>query len=169
MIISGAIHIFGDNVDTDVIIPARHCITDDAEYLALHCMEDIAAGFYESCKSGDIIVAGKNFGCGSSREAAVLALTGCGIKCVIAKSFARLFYRNSVNNGLLVIETEHLRDNVNDSERLTVDTAALTITAENGYITAYSKNESSVVEEIISAGGLMKYYLRHYEKHDTGR
>ena len=154
MIISGAIHIFGDNVDTDVIIPARHCITDDAEYLALHCMEDIAAGFYESCKSGDIIVAGKNFGCGSSREAAVLALTGCGIKCVIAKSFARLFYRNSVNNGLLVIETEHLRDNVNDSERLTV---------------AYSKNESSVVEEIISAGGLMKYYLRHYEKHDTGR
>ena len=164
MIVSGAIHIFGDNVDTDVIIPARHCITDDVGYLALHCMEDIAEGFYESCNSGDIIVAGKNFGCGSSREAAVLALTGYGIKCVIADSFARLFYRNAVNNGLLVIEAGGLRDHVKDSERLTVDTAALTITAENGFMTAYRKNESSVVEEIISAGGLMKYYLGQYEK-----
>ena len=127
-------------------------------------MEDIDKDFVKNVKPGDIIAAGWNFGCGSSREAAVLALTGCGIKCVIADSFARLFYRNAVNNGLLVIEAGGLRDHVKDSERLTVDTAALTITAENGFMTAYSENESSAVEEIISAGGLMKYYLGQYEK-----
>ena len=104
MSITGRVWRYGDNVDTDAIIPARYLNMSSAEELAAHAMEDIDRGFATGIKPGDIIVAGKNFGCGSSREHAPLALKGCGVGCVIAESFARIFYRNAINIGLPILE-----------------------------------------------------------------
>ena len=109
----GTVFKYGDNVDTDVIIPARYLNTSDAKELAEHCMEDIDKDFVKNVKDGDIMVADKNFGCGSSREHAPIAIKAAGISCVIAKSFARIFYRNSINIGLPIIECEDAPDNIN--------------------------------------------------------
>ena len=103
MKIKGKVHMFGDNIDTDVIIPAQYCITTDRNLLARYCMNDIRNNFYNSVDKGDILVAGENFGCGSSREQAPEIIKALGVQCVIAKSFARIFFRNSINNGLLLI------------------------------------------------------------------
>ena len=100
----GFVHKFGDNVDTDVIIPARYLNSSDPKELAAHCMEDIDAAFASTVEAGDIIVAGNNFGCGSSREHAPIAIKACGVKCVIARSFARIFYRNAINIGFPIME-----------------------------------------------------------------
>ena len=116
----GTVHKFGDNVDTDVIIPARYLNTASHKELAAHCMEDIDADFVNKVKEGDIMVAEKNFGCGSSREQAPEIIKALGIQCVIAKSFARIFFRNSINNGLLLIEQPDLHDDIKEGDTVTV-------------------------------------------------
>lgn len=117
----GFIHKYGDNVDTDVIIPARYLNTADHKELASHCMEDIDKDFVKKVKAGDIMVGGWNFGCGSSREHAPIAIKASGISCIIAKSFARIFYRNAINIGLAIIESEEIVNALNANDEILVD------------------------------------------------
>lgn len=152
----GSVHKYGDNVDTDVIIPARYLNTSDGRELAKHCMEDIDKDFAQKVKAGNIMVAGANFGCGSSREHAPLAIKESGISCVIAKSFARIFFRNSINIGLAILECEEACDRIDDGDELSVD-------FDTGVITNVTKGESyqaqpfpEFIKEIINAGGLLK-------------
>lgn len=119
--IQGTAHKYGDHVDTDVIIPARYLNTSDPRELAAHCMEDIDPTFLQKMKPGDILVAGKNFGCGSSREHAPIAIKTAGISCVIAETFARIFYRNALNIGLPIIESEEAARGVADGDEIEVD------------------------------------------------
>jgi len=163
MEIKGRAWKFGDNIDTDVIIPARYLNTTDPEELAKHCMEDIKPGFYKQINKGDIIVAGKNFGCGSSREHAPIAIKACGISCVIAKSFARIFYRNAFNTGLLILECEKAVDNIDEGD-------TLAIYPEEGKIVNLTKNEEyhtkplpEFMKNILKAGGLIPYIIKHYK------
>jgi len=144
-----------DHINTDEIIPARYLNTADEKELAHHAMEDIDTNFVHKVKSGDIIVAGNDFGCGSSREHAVLALRGSGIQAVIAKSFARIFFRNSINNGFLVIQSD-ITDDVNEGDVLEIDVT-------NGKITNLNQKKQysfnplpSFLMEIINSGGLLK-------------
>ncbi len=118
---SGYVHKYGDNVDTDVIIPARHLNTADHKELASHCMEDIDKDFVNKVKDGDVMVAGNNFGCGSSREHAPIAIKESGISCVIARSFARIFYRNSINIGLAILECPEAADEIEAGDKVSVD------------------------------------------------
>ncbi|NLI22094.1 MAG: 3-isopropylmalate dehydratase small subunit [Clostridiales bacterium] len=152
MLLTGNALCYGDNVDTDVIIPARYLNTSDPKELAAHCMEDIDPAFLAKVKPGDIIAAGRNFGCGSSREHAPLAIKTAGISCVVAKSFARIFYRNAINIGLPIIECA---GDFHDGDALEVDLSAGTL--RNG-----TTGESYVfppfpafLQKIIEAGGLM--------------
>jgi len=117
----GTVFKYGDNVDTDVIIPARYCTSFHMEDLAPHCLEDLDKTFVERVQKGDIIVAGNNFGCGSSRENAPLAILGAGVSAVIAKSFARIFYRNSINVGLPILECREAVDAISEGDRLSID------------------------------------------------
>ena len=151
----GFVHKYPDNVDTDVIIPARYLNTPDAKELAAHCMEDIDPGFIKKVKPGDIIVGGFNFGCGSSREHAPLAIKTAGISCVIAKTFARIFYRNSINIGLPILECEAASDGIDAGDEVAID-------FDTGVITNLTKNETyqaepfpPFIQEMIQAGGLM--------------
>ena len=114
----GSVFRYGDNVDTDVIIPARYLNTSDPKELASHCMEDIDAKFVENVKEGDIIVADKNFGCGSSREHAPIAIKAAGVSCVIAKTFARIFYRNAINIGLPILECEEATEGIQKGDEV---------------------------------------------------
>ncbi len=118
---SGYVHKYGDNVDTDVIIPARHLNTADHKELASHSMEDIDKDFVNKVKDGDVMVAGNNFGCGSSREHAPIAIKESGISCVIARSFARIFYRNSINIGLAILECPEAADEIEAGDKVSVD------------------------------------------------
>lgn len=138
MIVEGSVFKYGDNVDTDVIIPARYLNTQDAKELASHCMEDIDSEFALKVKQGDIIVGGSNFGCGSSREHAPLAIKSSGVGLVIAKSFARIFYRNSINIGLAILECEQA-ENINRGDFLRVN-------LENGEIFNVTKGEKYKVK-----------------------
>jgi len=154
---SGKVWKFGDDIDTDLIIPARYLNTSDPEELAKHCMEDADASFYSKVQKGDIIVAGKNFGCGSSREHAPVAIKACGVSCVIAKTFARIFYRNAFNIGLPIFECEEAVEKIDEGDVLEVD-------ASTGIIKNLTKNEEyratpvpEFMQEIISAGGLINY------------
>ena len=146
-----------DHINTDEIIPARYLNTDDEKELAKHCMEDLDKDFVNKVKDGDVIVAGDDFGCGSSREHAVWALRGAGVKTVIAKTFARIFYRNAINNGFYLIESENAQDKINDGDELEID-------FETGLI----KNKTTGTEikfnplpdfalEIINNGGLLEH------------
>ncbi|MBQ8648331.1 MAG: 3-isopropylmalate dehydratase small subunit [Oscillospiraceae bacterium] len=151
----GIVHKYPDNVDTDVIIPARYLNTPNAQELARHCMEDIDAGFIDRVQTGDIMVAGWNFGCGSSREHAPLAIKTAGVSCVIAKTFARIFYRNSINIGLPILECEAASDAIAAGDEVSVD-------FDTGVITNLTKGETyqaepfpAFIQEIISKGGLM--------------
>ena len=151
----GFVHKYGDNVDTDVIIPARHLNTSDHKELASHCMEDIDSEFVKKVHEGDIMVAGSNFGCGSSREHAPIAIKESGISCVIAKSFARIFYRNTINIGLAILECEEAAERIEAGEEVSVD-------FETGTITNITKNEKyqampfpEFINEIIRSGGLL--------------
>src|SRR5690606_35475775 len=121
MKINGYVHKFEDNIDTDVIIPARYCVTLDKKELARHCMNDIREGFYKNVKDGDIIVAGENFGCGSSREVAPVAIQACCIKCIIAKLFARIFFRNAINICLMLVINHEIYDHVSTGDNIEVD------------------------------------------------
>ncbi len=155
MKVTGKVFKYGDNVDTDVIIPARYLNTTDHNELAAHCMEDIDATFRSKVSPGDVIVGGYNFGSGSSREHAPIAIKASGISCVIAKSFARIFYRNSVNTGLAILECEEAVDAISKGDSLEVD-------FDTGIITNLTKSETYTaqpfppfIQKIIDAGGLM--------------
>jgi len=160
---SGKVWKFGNNVDTDVIIPARYLNSSDPKILASHVMEDIDSQFSNKVKVGDIIVAGENFGCGSSREHAPIAIKAAGVKCVIAKSFARIFFRNSFNMGLLIIESD-AADKIDRFDTVTVDT-------EKGEIYDSTTGEKwkignlpDFIQELVEVGGLMNYAKKLEEK-----
>ena len=146
---------YGDNVDTDVIIPARYLNAPDEKSLASHCMEDIDAGFASTVEPGDIIVAGANFGCGSSREHAPLAIKACGVKCVIAPSFARIFYRNAINIGLAILECEAASDGIQDGDQVSVDFDTGVITNETRGETYQAEPFPPFLKDMIQKGGLM--------------
>ena len=153
----GKVYKYGDNVDTDVIIPARYLNSSDPKELAQHCMEDIDKDFVNKVQAGDIIVATKNFGCGSSREHAPIAIKASGVSCVIAETFARIFYRNSINIGLPIIECAEAARAIEDGDEVEVD-------FDTGIITDKTKGESykgqafpPFMQKIIDAEGLVNY------------
>ena len=147
---------YGDNVDTDVIIPARYLNAPDEKSLASHCMEDIDADFSSTVEAGDIIVGGGNFGCGSSREHAPLAIKSCGVKCVIAKSFARIFYRNAINIGFPIMECPEAVDGISVGDKVTVEFSTGVIVNETTGKQFQSAPFPTFVDGIIEAGGLLK-------------
>ncbi len=153
----GRAHKFGDNIDTDVIIPARYLVTTDPAELAKHCMEAIAPDFPQRAKPGDIIVAGENFGCGSSREHAPLSIKGLGIRCVIAESFARIFYRNAFNIGLPVLECPKAAKDVRDGDELEVDIETGIIRNLTTGRTYQAMPIPEFMRQILNAGGLINY------------
>ena len=152
----GPVFKYGDNIDTDVIIPARYLNTQSPAELAAHCMEDIDKTFVTRVKAGDIMVGGENFGCGSSREHAPVAIKAAGIDCVIAKSFARIFYRNSINIGLPIMECPEAVDAINAGDTVSVDFDTGVITDETNGKVFHAEPFPPFIQEIISAGGLMK-------------
>lgn len=157
MKVSGKTHKYGDNVDTDVIIPARYLNTPDAQELAKHCMEDIDAGFAARVKPGEIMVAGRNFGCGSSREHAPLAIKACGVACVIAATFARIFYRNALNIGLPILECPEAAAAIKAGDAVSVDFDTGVITDETTGQTFRGEPFPPFMQELIAAGGLAAY------------
>jgi 3-isopropylmalate/(R)-2-methylmalate dehydratase small subunit len=151
----GTVHKYGDNVDTDVIIPARYLNTADHKELAQHCMEDIDPDFVKNVQEGDIIVATENFGCGSSREHAPISIKASGISCVIASTFARIFYRNSINVGLPILECREAAEKIEKGDKVEVN-------FDTGVITNLTKNETyqaepfpEFIQNIINKGGLL--------------
>ena len=151
----GTVFRFGRDVDTDVIIPARYLNSSDHAHLAAHAMEDIDPTFATTVKPGDIVVAEENFGCGSSREHAPVALKAAGVSCAIAKSFARIFYRNSINVGLPILECPEAVDAIVAGDTVAVDTEAGTITNERTGETFTAEPFPPFIAEIIEAGGLV--------------
>lgn len=151
----GFVHRYGDNVDTDVIIPARYLNTASHSELAAHCMEDIDKEFVNKVKSGDIIVAGKNFGCGSSREHAPIAIKASGISCVIAPTFARIFYRNAINIGLAILECPEAAAAIQDGDEVAVDFDTGVITDVTSGQTFQAQPFPPFIQNIIRKGGLL--------------
>lgn len=154
---SGTVFKFGDNVDTDVIIPARYLNSSDPNELAAHCMEDIDKDFVKKIQKGDIIVANKNFGCGSSREHAPIAIKAAGVSCVIAETFARIFYRNAINIGLPIIECAEAGKDIEGGDQVEID-------FDSGIIYNRTKNKQykgqafpEFMQKLIAAGGLVNY------------
>ena len=158
----GKVHKYGDNVDTDVIIPARHLNTSDHKELASHCMEDIDTEFVKKVKQGDIMVGGENFGCGSSREHAPIAIKASGIDCVIAKTFARIFYRNAINIGLPAIVCKDLPDEVQTGDTMVLHMSEGTAEA-NGKTYSCTKLPE-YMQGILNQGGLIASLNREEEK-----
>ena len=159
MIIKGKVHKLGDDINTDDIIAAKYLVSTDAQELGRHCLESIEPDFVSKVSQGDIIVAGKNFGCGSSREHAPLAIKGCGIQAVIARSFAGIFFRNAINIGLPFLESAEA-DSIREGDLLEIDLS-------NGIIKNLTQNKSysaqacpEFLQEIIAAGGLMSWVTR---------
>ena len=157
MNIKGKVHKYGDNVDTDVIIPARYLNSSDPAELAVHCMEDIDKDFHKKMNAGDIMVAAKNFGCGSSREHAPIAIKASGISCVIAETFARIFYRNAINIGLPIIECKEASERIDEGDEVEID-------FDTGIIHNVTKDEEykgqpfpAFMQKIIDAEGLINY------------
>ena len=151
----GRVHKFGDNVDTDVIIPARYLNRSDEEWLASHCMEDIDADFAKNVKAGDIMVAEANFGCGSSREHAPIAIKASGISCVIASTFARIFYRNAINIGLAFLECDEAAKDIKDGDEVEVDFDSGVISNITTGKTYQAQPFPPFIQNIIKNGGLM--------------
>jgi len=150
---------FGNNIDTDAIIPARYINSSDAAFLASHCMEDADPDFIKKITAGDIIVAGDNFGCGSSREHAPIAIKAAGISSVVAKSFARIFYRNAFNMGLPIFESRDLWDAVKSGQIIEVDADAGTIRIEDGAL-LHIQPIPPFMQNLIADGGLMKHIIK---------
>ncbi|WP_297191885.1 3-isopropylmalate dehydratase small subunit [uncultured Campylobacter sp.] len=163
MKVKGFVHKYNDNVDTDVIIPARYLNTSDNKELASHCMEDIDKDFVKKVKPGDIMVAGYNFGCGSSREHAPISIKESGISCIIAKSFARIFYRNAVNIGLAIIESD-AADEIDDKDEVEIDFSSGTITNLSKNKTYKTTPFPSFIQEIINANGYVNYIAQKKDK-----
>ena len=151
----GFVHKYPDNVDTDVIIPARYLNTPNAQELAKHCMEDMDTSFVSRVRPGDIMVGGWNFGCGSSREHAPLAIKTCGTGCVIAKSFARIFYRNAINIGLPILECEQAAEEIQPGDRVDVNFDTGIITDETTGKQYQAEPFPEFIQNIIRAGGLL--------------
>jgi len=157
MILRGKAWRFGDHVDTDAIIPARHCNTSDPAILAQHCMEDADPGFVSKVRWGDLIVAGTNFGCGSSREVAPIAIRGAGVSAVIARSFARIFFRNAINIGLPILECPEAAEGIRQGDEIEVDTGQgliRNLTTGAGY---QAEPFPEFLQRIIDRGGLMPF------------
>jgi 3-isopropylmalate/(R)-2-methylmalate dehydratase small subunit len=157
MQLEGAVWKYGDNIDTDVIIPARYLVTTNAKTLAEHCMEDIDQDFAKQVQPGDVIVAGRNFGCGSSREHAPISIKGAGVSCIVAESFARIFFRNAINIGLPILESAEAARDAEKGDRLTVDLAAGTIHNARTGKTYKASPYPPFILGIINAGGLIPY------------
>ena len=153
----GPVFKYGDNIDTDVIIPARYLNTQSEAELASHCMEDIDKTFVTRVKAGDIMVGGENFGCGSSREHAPLAIKTAGIACVIAASFARIFYRNAINIGLPILECEEAAHDIDAGDTVSVDFNTGVITNETKGKTYQAEPFPAFMQRIMAAGGLVTY------------
>ncbi|GAA0732438.1 3-isopropylmalate dehydratase small subunit [Clostridium oceanicum] len=155
--IQGKVIKYKDNIDTDVIIPARYLNTSDPKELSLHCMEDLDKDFGEKVKSSNIMVAGKNFGCGSSREHAPIAIKASGIKCIVAETFSRIFYRNSINIGLPIIECKEASKDIDKNDEIIID-------FKKGYIKNITKDKNYAInpfppfmQKIIESEGLINY------------
>lgn len=166
---NGRVFKYGDNVDTDVIIPARYLNTSDPKELTMHCMEDIDSDFIKKVEKGDIIVANKNFGCGSSREHAPIAIKESGVSCVIASTFARIFYRNAINIGLPIIECEEAVKSIDAGDELEIDFTT-------GVINNKSKNQEyqgepfpEFMQKIINSNGLVNYIKSEKVKSEEGK
>lgn len=162
--VKGRVIKYGDNIDTDVIIPARYLNTSDPKELAMHCMEDLDKDFVNKVKQGDIMVAGKNFGCGSSREHAPLSIKASGISCIIAETFARIFYRNAINIGLPIMESKEAAKDIENGDEVSID-------FNTGVITNITKNKTykavpfpEFMQGIINAGGLINYVAKEVRK-----
>ena len=156
--ITGKVHKYeNDNIDTDRIIPARHCITVDPKKLAEHCLEDLDPKFAQTVQKGDILVAGDNFGCGSSRENAPIAIKGSGVSAVIAKSFARIFYRNSINIGLPIFESPEAVSAIKSDDIVTLDVNSGKITIGGSDKEFQAAPFPKVMQQIISSGGMVNY------------
>ena len=152
---SGTVHKYGRDIDTDVIIPARYLNTSVPEELAKHCMEDLDAGFVGKVASGDILVAEENFGCGSSREHAPISIKAAGVSVIIAKSFARIFYRNAINTGLPIMEAPEAVDGISDGDVVTVDADSGVITNETTGAVFQEQPFPPFIKDIIETGGLV--------------
>ena len=152
----GTAHRYGRDIDTDVIIPARYLNSSDPEWLAAHCLEDLDKDFVKKVQKGDIIVADENFGCGSSREHAPIAIKAAGVDVVIAKSFARIFYRNSINTGLAIMECPEAVDAISAGDTVSVNFNTGVITDETTGKTFQSEPFPPFIQKIIADGGLMK-------------
>lgn len=160
MIFKGRAFVFGDDIDTDAIIPARYLTTSDPDELKNHCMEDANPSFPSDVRSGDIIVAGKNFGCGSSREHAPIAIKACGVSCVIASSFARIFFRNSFNMGLPIFESDEAAEAINQGDTVEVDADSGIIRNLSTRREFSSKPIPSFMQQLIQDGGLIEHIKR---------
>ncbi|MBO4343094.1 MAG: 3-isopropylmalate dehydratase small subunit [Clostridia bacterium] len=160
----GKVYKYADNVDTDVIIPARYLNSPDPAELAKHCMEDIDASFASKVKKGDIIVAGANFGCGSSREHAPISIRACGVSCVIASSFARIFYRNAINIGFPILECKEAAEKIRDGDEVEVDFSSGTITDKTTGDVFKADVFPEFINKIIKSGGLLAYLKEKVEK-----
>jgi len=167
MVFEGTVHAFGRDVDTDVIIPARYLNTSDPAELGAHCMEDIDAAFVGRVRPGDIMVAGENFGCGSSREHAPVAIRAAGVSCVVAASFARIFYRNAINTGLPIVVCPAAAAEARAGDRLRVD-------VESGVVANLTQGTShradafpAFLRELIACGGLLPYVKARLEAGET--
>lgn len=161
MIIKGKVHKLGDNINTDDIIAAKYLVSTDAEELGKHCLESIKPDFVNKVSPGDIIVAGKNFGCGSSREHAPLAIKGCGVSAVIAKSFAAIFFRNAINIGLPFLELEEV-DKIQDRDVLETDLSSGIIKNITQNQTYKTQAFPEFLQEIVKQGGLINYIKRRH-------
>ncbi len=162
--LQGKVHRFGNDVDTDLIIPARYLNTSEPEELARHCMEDADPAFASKVEEGDVIVAGKNFGCGSSREHAPIAIKAAGVSCVIAASFARIFFRNAINIGLPIFESPEASQKIAEGDLVEVD-------LDTGKITDLTKGETyqaaafpPFMQELIDTGGLIEYVKKRVQQ-----
>jgi len=155
--IQGKAHKYGDNVDTDVIIPARYCTAFTEKELGPHCLEDLDTEFVKKVQKGDVIVAGRNFGCGSSRENAPIAIKGAGVSCVIAKSFARIFYRNAINIGLPILESAAAVDESESGDDLTVELSTGTITNATRKKSYQTPPFPDIIQDIIRTGGMVEF------------
>ena len=156
----GTVFRYGDNVDTDVIIPARYLATSEPAELAKHCMEDIDRDFVKKVKPGDIIVASKNFGCGSSREHAPIAIKAAGVSVVIAETFARIFYRNAINIGLPIVECKEAAEEIKAGDTVSVNFDTGIITDETTGKTYQGQSFPPFMQQLIDAGGLIPYINR---------
>jgi 3-isopropylmalate/(R)-2-methylmalate dehydratase small subunit len=169
-VIKGNVHKYGDNIDTDVIIPARYCTAFTERELAPHALEDLDINFVKKVRKGDILVAGRNFGCGSSRENAPIAIKGAGVSCVVAKSFARIFYRNAINIGLPILESDQGAEDAETGDELEIDLA-------RGVMKNVTKSKSytvpafpEIIQEIINVGGMVEFAKKRIaQKHQAKR